>query len=125
MVLLLGRRGRVSTPRSMPPEGANARANAASVGKAPIHLVVPRAKVPLSLWDWRVWSQARPTLWRYGDAGNLYPARDTDLKTDEWMATLLLREEMEYSLPTDTEPFKVRRSEDEPERTQNSLSVIT
>ena len=42
------------------------------------HLVVPRAKVPLSLWDWQVWSQARPTLWRYGDAGNLYPARDTN-----------------------------------------------
>jgi hypothetical protein len=34
-------------------------------------LQVPRGKVPLSLWDWKVWSQARPSLWRYGDCCNL------------------------------------------------------
>ena len=53
------------------------------------HLVVPRGKAPLSLWDWQAWSQALPTLWRYGDAGNLYPDRETDLLTLEWMRTLL------------------------------------
>ena len=79
------------------------------------HLVVPRGKVPLFLWDWQVWYQARPTLWRYGDAGNLYPGRQTDLPTVEWMRALMLREELECSLPMDAQLFKVRTSEDEAE----------
>ena len=45
----------------------------------------------------------RPTLWRYGDACNLYPHRDTDLLTVEWMDALMQREEMEYTLPTNAE----------------------
>ena len=57
-------------------------------------LQIPRGKVPLSLWDWKVWSQARPSLWRYGDCCNLYPDRETDLSTIEWMKCLLYREEM-------------------------------
>ena len=68
-------------------------------------LHVPRGKVPLSLWDWKVWSQARPSLWRYGDCCNLYPDRTTDLLTVEWMQCLLCREEMVYSLSSDEEEF--------------------
>ena len=73
-------------------------------------LQVPRGKVPLSLWDWKVWSQARPALWRYGDCCNFYKdhlgeGRLTHLLTVEWMQCLLCREEMVYSLPTDTEEF--------------------
>ena len=60
-------------------------------------LRVPRSRCPLSLWDWKVWSQARPTLWRYGDACNLYPERETPMTVNEWMACLMLREELEYS----------------------------
>ena len=43
------------------------------------HLVQPRGKVPLSYWDWRIWTMARPTLWRFGDGANLYPDRETPL----------------------------------------------
>ena len=66
-------------------------------------LHVPRGRKPPSLYDWKVWSQARPTLWRYGDACNLCPLRDTDLLTNEWMDALMQREEMEYILPTEAE----------------------
>ena len=69
------------------------------------HLQQPRGRVPLSLWDWRIWTMARPTLWRFGDAGNLYPDRETPLTIIEWMCCLLLREELVYSLPTDMEEF--------------------
>ena len=50
----------------------------------------------------------RPTLWRFGDASNLYPGRETVLTALEWMACLYVREEMEYDLPTDTEQFRAR-----------------
>ena len=43
------------------------------------HLVQPRGKLPLSYWDWRIWTMARPTLWRFGDGANLYPDRETAL----------------------------------------------
>lgn len=39
-------------------------------------LACPTDRTPLSLWDWRIWTQARPTLWAYGDAGNLDPRRE-------------------------------------------------
>lgn len=56
-------------------------------------LICPRNDQPLSLWDWSVWAQARPTLWRYGDAGNLDPRRaGSQLLTHEWITTLCIRE---------------------------------
>ena len=78
-------------------------------------LQVPRSTTPLSLWDWRVWSQARPGLWRYGDGGNLDPRRTVPLLTQEWMVCLCLREELEYDLHTDTTPFRVCENAAEPE----------
>ena len=63
-------------------------------------LQVPRGRKPLSLWDWKVWPLAKPHLWRYGDASNLYYDEDLDqgrqtyLTSQEWMACLLTREEM-------------------------------
>ena len=42
-----------------------------SGGAMPL-LQVPRGRKPLSLWDWRAWPQAKPHLWCYGNAGNLY-----------------------------------------------------
>ncbi len=58
---------------------------------------------------------ARPTLWRYGDAGNLDPKRTVPLLAHEWMSCMMLREGMEYDLPTDKVPFRVRDKDDEPE----------
>jgi hypothetical protein len=93
------------TDGRQPPQGA--APNALTVA----HLQQPRGTTPLSLWDWRIWTMARPTLWRFGDAANLVPGRQTLLTLHEWMCCMLLREEMEYSLPTDTEPFKVRAAD--------------
>lgn len=64
--------------------------SAAEDQRAVHHLFVARAKKPLSLWDWKIWSMAKPRLWRYGDASNLYD-REVPLATAEWAATLLLR----------------------------------
>ena len=58
---------------------------------------------------------ARPTLWRFGDAGNLYPERETPLTLLEWMACMLVREEMEYDCPGDQIPFRVRAAGSGPE----------
>lgn len=89
------------------------------------HLEVPRGSMPLSLFDWWVWSQARPGLWRYGDAGNLDPKRTVPLLTHEWIACLCVREEMEYHLETDTTPFKVREDPREPEVNRFASDWIT
>ena len=43
------------------------------------HLLQPRSSTPLSYWDWRIWTMARPTLWRFGDAANLYTDREVPL----------------------------------------------
>ena len=56
-------------------------------------LICPRGDKPLSLWDWSAWAQARPTLWRYGDAGNLDPRRTSaPLLTREWITAMCIRE---------------------------------
>ena len=100
----------VSDPTACP-EGANKEF---SKEGAPIDtsripkLQVPRSSKPLSLFDWRIWTQARPTLWCFGDAANLYPDRQAPLLTDEWIRSLLCREEMEYSVDGDEELYKVR-----------------
>ena len=44
---------------------------------------------------------APPTLWCFGDTANLYPDCETLLTLIEWMCCLIVREEMEYDMPTD------------------------
>ena len=52
-------------------------AASSSSGTIP-HLRQPRGSTPLSYWDWRIWTMARPTLWRFGDAANFqYSDRET------------------------------------------------
>eukprot|EP00435_Cladocopium_sp_Y103_P016526 s1305_g4.t1 len=53
------------------------------------HLFVARDKKPLSLFDWTIWSMAKPRLWRYGDAANLFDLREAPLTTAEWAACIL------------------------------------
>ena len=98
----------------------------AATGQLP-KLEVPRSEVPLSLFDWQVWSQARPNLWRYGDGGNLDPKRENyPLLTHEWISCLCLREEMEYDLETDTIPYRVRGDDaNEPEVNRFARDWIT
>ena len=57
------------------------------------HLMVARDKKPLSLFDWKIWSMAKPRLWRYGDASNLFD-REEPLSTAEWTACMLRREDV-------------------------------
>ena len=74
------------------------------------HLLLARGKKPLSLWDWKIWTMAKPRLWRHGDAGNLYEREG--LSTSERAACLLLREELtEYAVPAvaDTSSVSVSR----------------
>ena len=85
---------------------ASPPANAAAPEVKLPHLYVARGKKLLSLWDWKIWTMFKPKLWRYGDACNLYPERETALSTGEWAACMLLREEMEYTLPDEPEEFK-------------------
>ncbi|CAK0796442.1 unnamed protein product, partial [Prorocentrum cordatum] len=99
-------------------------AAASSSGTVP-HLVQPRGAAPLSYWDWRIWTMARPHLWRFGDAANLYPDRETLLTLNEWMCCMLLREEMEYDMPTDTEPFRARGEASGPELNRFARDWIT
>ena len=68
---------------------------------------------------------ARPTLWRFGDAANLYPDRETALTVNEWMCCMLLREEMEYTRPTDKEEFIVRTGGAGPEINRFAAYWIT
>ena len=89
-----------SSPSSSAPVNA-----AAPEGVIP-HLHVARGKKLLSLWDWTIWTMVKPKLWRCGDACNLYPERETALSTNEWAACMLLREEMEYTMPGEPEEFK-------------------
>ena len=79
--------------------------NSSSTSDTMAHMRVPRGPTPLSYWDWRNWSMARPTLWRFGDGGYLFPDREELLTLLEWMNCIPLREEMEYDLPTDKEKF--------------------
>ncbi|CAE7197789.1 tkt [Symbiodinium sp. CCMP2592] len=83
------------------PEADHVDGDAAEEDGQAAHLLVARGKQPLSLWDWKIWTMAKPRLWRYGDAGNLFE-RDTNLSTSEWAACLLLREELAYAV--DGEP---------------------
>ena len=52
----------------------------AESGRPAKHLLVARGKKPLSLFDGKTWTMAKPKLWRYGDAGNLF-GRDEALPT--------------------------------------------
>ena len=62
----------------------------AAIGEPVPQLDVHRGTRPFSLWDPCAWTQARPTLWPYGDAANGDPKRNAKpyevLTTQEWPA---------------------------------------
>ena len=62
-----------------------------------------------------MWTQARPTLWRFGDAGNLGTRRVAPLLTHECITCLCCREEMEHDLDEDETPFRLRADASKPE----------
>ena len=59
------------------------------LAEASKHLLVARGKKLLSLFDWKIWTMAKPRLWRFGDAANLFD-REEPLSTREWAASLLV-----------------------------------
>ena len=91
-------RSRWLLPQEEQPDGAGAPSSEPvaelSVGSHEAqHLLVARDKKPLSSFDWKIWTMAKPRLWRYGDAANLYD-REEPLSTAEWAACILLREDL-------------------------------
>ena len=68
-------------------------------------LRVPTNTTALSWWDPKYWSKARPTEFCYGDCGWGLEEQETPLSIAEWVWMLWRREELEYSLPGDPEPF--------------------
>ena len=74
----------------------------------PAQLRVPTARVALSWWDPTFWSKARPTDFCYGDLVWGLEHQPTPLTITEWTEILWRREELEYDLPSDTEPYAAR-----------------
>ena len=85
--------------------------NRAASGDAVPLLEVPRGDKPLSLWDWQIWSMAMPSLFTFGDAANLYPHRETPLLTSEWIACLMLREELQYHVEEEDPPRNIEEEQ--------------
>jgi len=74
----------------------------------PAQLRVPTTTVPQSWWDPRYWSTARPTDFCYGDCVWGLEHQPVPLSIGEWAQLLWRREEMEYDVPGDAEPFVAR-----------------
>ena len=76
--------------------------------KRPSQLRVPTTTVAQSWWNPRYWSTARPTDFCYGDCVWGLEQQPVPLSIGEWAQLLWRREEMEYDVPGDTEPFVAR-----------------
>ena len=70
---------------------------------------VPTTSEVYSWWDPRYWSAARPTDFCYGDCAWGLPDQPHHLSVIEWINTLLRREELEYTLPGETEPYEAAK----------------
>ena len=46
-----------------------------AAAEASKHLLVARGKKLLSLFDWKIWTMAKPRLWRFGDAAFIWSGR--------------------------------------------------
>jgi len=71
-------------------------------------LRVPTNTKALSWWDPKYWSLARPTEFCYGDCVWGLEKQEESLSVLEWAWMLWRREELEYTLPGEPEPFIAR-----------------
>ena len=74
--------------------------------KRPAMLQVPTTRNAESWWSPLYWSIARPTDFCYGDCVWGLEYQPVPLSVIEWIHVLYRREELEYSLPDDTEPYR-------------------
>ena len=80
------------------------------LAEASKHLLVARGKKLLSLFDWKIWTMAKPRLWRFGDVANLYD-REEPLSTSEWTASLPISENIPPNPAPQFKPARVRALE--------------
>ena len=73
--------------------------------KRPPQLRVPTTRQAYTWWDPKYWSIARPTDFCYGDAAWGLANQPVPLSPIEWISALLRREELEYTLPEDSEVY--------------------
>ena len=95
---------RYVAPGCTPDSDTTSSANAPAAEKKAV-LRVPTNTEPLTWWDPKYWSKARPTEFCYGDCVWGLEEQETPLSIAEWAWMLWRREELEYSLPGDPEPF--------------------
>jgi len=74
----------------------------------PAQLRVPTTAIAQSWWNPAYWSTARPTDFCYGDCVWGLEHQPVPLSIGEWAQLLWRREEMEYDLPGDKEPYVAR-----------------
>ena len=90
------------------PAGAGAESAALPPGR-PAQLRVPTTREAKTWWDPSYWTVARPTDFCYGDGAWGLEGQPHPLSVIEWITVLLRREELEYSLPSDPEPYEAAK----------------
>ena len=101
--------GRPEQPPSNSPAGnglTDASGGTASEPKRPALLRVPTTRKAETWWNPAYWPIARPTDFCYGDCVWGLENQPVPLSVVDWMTVLYRREELEYSLPDDEEPYK-------------------
>ena len=105
-VLGAGAGGQQAVPAAPPAQPDASTTDAPQ--RRPAQLRVPTSTVAKSWWDPRYWSTARPTDFCYGDCVWGLHHQPVPLSIGEWAWLLWRREEMEYDVPGDDEPFIAR-----------------
>ena len=83
-------------------------ADGSEAARRPAQLRVPTSTAAKSWWDPRYWSTARPTDFCYGDCVWGLQHQPVPLSVGEWAWLLWRREELEYQVAGDSEPFAAR-----------------
>jgi len=96
-----------TAPPAAPSAAQTSDAAAVSTSTTVPHLQVARGSKFFSLFNWEAMTQARPTLWQYGDGAFGDPQRAyapyVPLLPVERITCLLMREELEYTLDGERE----------------------
>ena len=89
------------------PTSGNGSTDAAeSESKPPATLKVPTTRRAETWWNPAYWSIARPTDFCYGDFVWGLETQPVPLSVVEWIQIMYRREELEYSMPDDEEPYQ-------------------
>ena len=102
--------GKVEQPDGhAPPEAPAEAAAQPPPQQRPAQLRVPTTATAKTWWDHTYWTIARPTDFCYGDCAWGNYNQPQALSVIEWITALLRREELEYSLEDDAEPYEAAK----------------